>query len=129
MTPAASPTLLGRCLCGQVQLSVRGEPLRTGLCHCTDCRQESGSAFTFYGVWPASQFESRGETAQFHGRAFCARCGTRLFSLDEGEAEIKLGVLDAAPTPLVPSYELWIKRREPWLKPVEGARQYEEDRR
>ncbi|MEK1864852.1 MAG: GFA family protein, partial [Rhizobium leguminosarum] len=27
------------------------------------------------------------------------------------------------------SYELWVKRREPWLRPVEGAEQYDEDRR
>jgi hypothetical protein len=118
----------GSCLCGQVRLSVRGEPLRVGICHCTDCRQESGSAFTFFGIWPAGQFERSGESAQFNGRHFCTSCGSRLFSVDEREAEIKLGVLSEAPTPLSPSYELWIKRREPWLRPVEGAAQHIEDR-
>ena len=44
------------------------------------------------------------------------------------EAEIKLGALSEAPTPFTPTYELWIKRREPWLRPIEGAEQYEEDR-
>jgi len=28
----------------------------------------------------------------------------------------------------VPGFALWIKRREPWLRPIEGAEQYEEDR-
>ncbi len=121
--------LSGKCLCGQVQISVRGEPLRVGICHCTNCRQESGSAFTFYGVWPAHQFEHVGETSEFRGQHFCPRCGSRLFSADDREAEIKLGILSEAPTPLVPSYELWIKRREPWLRPIEGAEQYEEDRK
>ena len=120
--------LSGKCLCGQVQLSVRGEPLRVGICHCMDCRQESGSAFTFYAIWPAAQFEHRGETAEFQGRYFCPQCGSRLFSVDDKEAEIKLGILSEAPTTLVPSYELWIKRREPWLRPVPGARQFDEDR-
>ena len=120
--------LSGSCLCGQVQLSVHGEPLRVGICHCTDCRQESGSAFTFFGVWAASQFERSGETAQFRGRHFCARCGSRLFAVDDREAEIKLGVLSPVPTPLVPSYELWVRRREPWLRPVPGAAQFEQDR-
>lgn len=118
----------GQCLCGQVQLSVRGEPLRVGICHCMDCRKESGSAFTFYGIWPADQFECRGETSAFQGRSFCPHCGARVFSVDAREAEVKLGLLSEAPTSLKPSYELWIKRREPWLKPVEGATQYEEDR-
>ena len=118
----------GACRCGQVQLAVRGEPLRVGICHCTNCRQESGSAFTFYGVWPAAQFERSGETAEFCGQHFCPGCGTGLFAVDDNEAEVKLGVLAQAPTGLVPSYELWVKRREPWLKPVEGATQHEEDR-
>ena len=51
-----------------------------------------------------------------------------MFSVDELEAEIKLGILSEAPTALVPSYELWIKRREPWLRPIDGAEQYEENR-
>jgi hypothetical protein len=118
----------GQCLCGQVQVSVRGLPVRVGICHCTDCRQASGSAFTFYAVWPADQFEHVGETSQFRGRHFCSRCGSRLFSVDDREAEINLGILSEAPTPLVPSYELWTKRREPWLRPIEGAEQYDEDR-
>jgi len=120
--------LAGACRCGRVRISVRGAPLRTGICHCTDCRQESGSAFTFYAVWPVQQFERVGETSEFGGRHFCPRCGSRLFSVDDREAEIKLGIVSEAPTRLVPSYELWIKRREPWLRPIEGATQYEENR-
>ena len=34
-----------------------------------------------------------------------------------------------APFDLTPQAELWIKRREPWLHPVEGASQHEENRR
>jgi hypothetical protein len=51
-----------------------------------------------------------------------------LFSVDYNEAEVKLGMLTDAPTPLTPTYELWIKRRENWLAPIEGAEQFEEDR-
>jgi len=118
----------GKCLCGQVRIAVRGDPLRVGICHCTDCRQESGSAFTFYAVWPAHEFEHAGDTSEFRRQHFCARCGSHLFSVDEQEAEIKLGILSDAPTALVPSYELWVKRREPWLRPVDGAVQHEENR-
>jgi hypothetical protein len=135
--PAAMPTgrsftddtrLEGTCNCGSVTYAVTGAPKRIGLCHCTDCRQESGSAFTYFAVWPAEKFETSGETAMHHGRRFCPLCGSRLFSADETEAEIKLGSLKDAPTDLRPSYELWIKRREPWLRPVEGAEQFIEDR-
>ncbi len=118
----------GSCLCGRVRFTVRGLPKRIGICHCTDCRRESGSAFTFFGIWPAGHFEAAAEVAAFSGRCFCPHCGSRLFSLDTNEAEIKLGTLFEAPTSFTPTYELWIKRREPWLRPIEGAEQYEEDR-
>jgi hypothetical protein len=62
------------------------------------------------------------------GNVRLARCGSRLFSADGHEAEIKLGILTDAPTPLTPTYELWIKRRETWLQSVEGAEQFIEDR-
>jgi hypothetical protein len=120
--------LTGACRCGDVRLSVRGEPKRVGICHCTDCRQESGSAFTFYGIWPVAEFRRTGATSEFAGRHFCPRCGSRLFSVDDEEAEIKLGVLAEAPTPLAPTYELWVKRRERWLRPVDGAQQFDENR-
>lgn len=120
--------LKGACRCGQVSLSVRGEPIRVGICHCTDCRQESGSAFTYFAVWPATHFEYDGETTEYAGRRFCPICGSRLFSANEDEAEIKLGILTEAPTDLNPTYELWVKRREHWLRPLEGAEQHDEDR-
>lgn len=120
----------GGCRCGRVKFSVEGEPSRIGICHCTDCRQESGSAFTYFGVWPVGKFKSDGETIEHEGRRFCPACGSRLFAVDvdEDEAELKLGSLEDAPTGLVPTYELWVKRREPWFKPLEGAEQFDEDR-
>jgi hypothetical protein len=93
-----------------------------------DCRKESGSAFTFYGIWPAEAFSGSGETVDYLGRSFCPQCGSRLFSVDAVEAEIKIGCMDEAPANLTPTYELWIKRREHWLRPVEDAEQYVEDR-
>jgi hypothetical protein len=111
-----------------VTFAVEGEPERVGICHCTDCRQESGSAFAFFGIWAASAFTCAGATKAYAERSFCPACGSRLFSLNDGEAEIKLGSLRSVPTSLKPSYELWTKRREPWLAPLPGADQFDEDR-
>lgn len=118
----------GGCLCGKVTFSVAGEPTRVGLCHCTDCRQESGSAFTYFGIWPAHAFLSWVTTSEHGGRRFCPSCGSRLFVCDEHEAEVKLGSLRDAPSGIVPTYELWIKRREPWLAALPDAEQFDEDR-
>ncbi|WP_429133169.1 GFA family protein [Ensifer sp. 4252] len=119
---------LGSCRCGQVKYEVRGAPKRVGICHCKDCRTESGSAFTFFAIWALREFSTTGEAVLHGGRRFCPKCGSRMFSYDEAEAEIKLGTLADAPTPYRPTYELWVKRREPWLAPIEGAEQHWEDR-
>jgi hypothetical protein len=124
----AERTWEGRCRCGSVRYRVSGEPRRIGLCHCTDCRQESGSAFTTFGIWPRERFETSGEVRTWAGRSFCPVCGSPLFALQADEAEIKLGTLDQAPTDLRPAYELWVKRREPWLAALPDAEQFVEDR-
>jgi hypothetical protein len=119
----------GSCLCGQVRYNVESDPIRIGLCHCMDCRKESGSAFAMFGIWPRHAFEASGEMRYFEGRGFCTSCGSRVFSEPEGaEVEIRVGSLDMAPTDVQPTYELWVKRRENWLAPLEGAEQFEEDR-
>lgn len=81
-----------------------------------------------FAVWPRAAFARSGETRAWEGRSFCPNCRSRLFSLGEGEVEIKLGTLDAPPSDLGPQYELWIGRREPWLDPCEGKRQFAHDR-
>ena len=122
------PVRKGSCLCGAVRYEVSGEPLRVGLCHCGDCRKASGSAFVMFAVWPRAAFSSHGEIRTFSGRSFCPACGSRLFCLSEDHAEIRVGSLDDAPSDLVPSYEIWVKRREPWLHALPWAAQHDEDR-
>ena len=118
----------GGCRCGNVRYRVSGEPLHVGRCHCTDCRKESGSVFTVYGQWPLAAFELSGELVTYEGRSFCPRCGSRIVCLDDEIAEVRLGSLDDAPFGLEPQAEIWTKRREPWLAPVQGAPQHDENR-
>jgi len=120
----------GGCLCGAVRYSIRGAPAHVGRCHCTDCRKESGSAFSVYGQWPIEAFEMSGELASYKGRGFCPQCGSRILNPpDAGDAliEIRIGSLDEAPFDLEPEHEIWVKRRESWLPPVDGAAQYDEN--
>lgn len=118
----------GRCQCGEVRFQVSGEPVRVGVCHCTDCRQTSGSAFTFFAIWGRKAFKVDGQIATYKGRSFCPNCGSRTFALTADEAEIMCGALDDAPTDLVPSYELWIPRREEWMMHLPWADQFTGDR-
>jgi len=119
----------GGCLCGAVRYSVRGDPVRVRRCHCADCRKESGSAFTVYAQWPVEAFELSGEVSTYDDRGFCPRCGSRLVDTSDpgdGLIEIRIGSLDEAPFELKPETEIWVKRRESWIAPVEGATQHEE---
>jgi len=87
----------GGCRCGAVRYRVEGEPEVVGLCHCADCRKETGGLFLAYADWPIGRFSVEGRYATWGGRSFCPICGSRLFHLSETEAEILLGSLDAAP--------------------------------
>lgn len=119
----------GGCLCGAVRYSVRGAPLHVVRCHCTDCRRESGSAFTVYAWWPTEAFEINGEISSYDGRGFCPRCGSRLLDTTHTNThiEIRVGSLDDAPFELTPKHEVWVKRRESWIPAVDGAAQHAED--
>ena len=118
----------GGCRCRQVRYSVRGEPLRVGVCHCTDCRQSSGSAFAFFAIWPIAAFTGEGQASSYNGRSFCPVCGSPVFSLSGDEAEIMVGSLDEAPSDQRPGYELWTPRRETWLHALPWADQFAGDR-
>jgi len=118
----------GSCLCGGVQFSVRGPPLRIGLCHCKDCRKTGGSTYSAFAIWPRQAFEKTGLVSSYGRRSFCQTCGGRVAWVDDNEAEVMIGSLDVAPTDLVPEYELWTSRRETWLHALPGTEQFERDR-
>ena len=120
----------GGCLCGAVRYSVRGDPVHVVRCHCEGCRKESGSAFSVYAQWPVEAFEMSGEISTYDGRGFCPACGSRVLdttNLGGPLIEIRLGSLDEAPFELTPGHEVWVKRRESWVPPVESAAQHDEN--
>ncbi|WP_417673930.1 GFA family protein [Pseudodonghicola sp.] len=113
----------GGCLCGDIRFAATGAPDRVGICHCLDCRKHHGAVFYAAAVFPQTAVAITGSPEQYQGRFFCPRCGSSVFSQSDGEIEVHLGALDA-PDQFVPSYELWVTRRESWLRPVASARQF-----
>ena len=120
----------GGCNCGKVRFRVEGNPIRIGVCHCQICRKDTGSAFNFFAVWSTENVTISGDTNSWiHStdhRHFCVTCGSTLFNVIDGvnEVEIRVGAFDNTPSELVPTYELWIGRRESWLRPIDGAEQH-----
>ncbi|MBS0483341.1 MAG: GFA family protein [Proteobacteria bacterium] len=76
-----------RCSCGQLSLELHGEPRVNALCHCSDCKRRTGSAFGWSAYFPERQVGAQSGTAvkrsvpvsepQF--RYFCPDCGTTLW--------------------------------------------------
>ena len=117
----------GGCLCGKVRITATGRPYRVGLCHCMDCRKYHGALFHASAVFPQDAVTIEGEPPDYQGRYFCPHCGSSVFSRTADEIEVNLGSLDT-PDQFVPTYELWVKRREGWLPEFAGVRRYEGDR-
>jgi len=113
--------LKGSCACGQVQVETRGEPYRVGVCHCMTCRKAHGAPFNFYAVFPPEAVTVSGEVIAFAStekvrRYSCRNCGAPIYStyFREDEFYVHPGSFDEIGA-FTPSYELWTKRREPWL--------------
>lgn len=111
----------GGCACGTVRFEARGEPWRTGLCHCLTCRKAHGSPLNAFAVFPVEAVTITGRTGVFrsseHGRRFfCRGCGGPAYFQDEGGDEIGIGLGSFdEPDLFRPTYEGFVGRRESWL--------------
>ena len=126
---AAAPQRSGGCSCGQVRYAVdgRADPRRPLPLHLLPPgkRQHVHCLRDLAAIGVRTRPAS---SSTWEGRSFCPVCGSRLFAVSDEAVEVKLGTLEDAPTNLMPQYELWVWRREHWLDPLEGARQFERDR-
>jgi hypothetical protein len=83
-----SQTYKGRCFCGAVELSVTGEPVAAGYCHCTSCRSWSASPVNAFSLWKPEAVKitkGEGSVGVYHKtensyRKFCKVCGGHLLS-------------------------------------------------
>ncbi len=76
-----------QCACGAVELSVTGEPIFVGYCHCNDCRDWIGAPVHGATLWPkdsvqiikgADHLITYKRTEESH-RKSCATCGSAVF--------------------------------------------------
>ena len=97
--------LEGRCLCGEVQITVNGShESQPGACHCRMCQRWSGGVFLAFSAAPESVTVTgpvtRFQSSHFAERAFCSKCGSHLWMHDlDGDAatyDLMPGLFDAA---------------------------------
>jgi len=113
----------GGCLCGAIRYRARGEPSHTNICHCSQCRRQTGSPIGAFVTFPLDRFEllqgapTGYRASDFATRDFCARCGSTLFWRADGAGEVDcfLGTLDHPERVPKPMDQLWTQHRIPWF--------------
>ena len=105
-------TYKGGCFCGAVELTVTGEPVAAGFCHCSSCRSWAAAPVNAFCLWkPDAVKVTKGEDniGVYHKteksyRKFCKTCGGHLLTFHP-----PFGLADVYPA-VIPSY-----RHEPKL--------------
>lgn len=135
-------TRTASCCCGDLSITVTGEPERVILCHCDYCQKRTGNVSQVSCWYFGDQIESRtGEPKIFNDGpnnlgldyAFCPRCGSTVYweftvfrpMLDVPLFGIAVGCFVDADFP-EPDLEIWSSTRHPWVSPPEGVDSYDE---
>ena len=120
------------CRCGQLRVTVSGEPIRVSVCHCLNCKKRSGSAFAVQARWPKNDVRIEGASktfvivadsgnrATFH---FCPECGSDVYYEIDGKFDDKFNDLLAVPLGVfddpyfaTPDFSVWESRKHDWLE-------------
>lgn len=90
----------GSCLCGDVTFTVNATPEGPSVCHCGQCRNQSGHLWAS-AYAPEHDIAITGRVTWYEAsttakRGFCPRCGSFLFWKAHGEDTMSfaLGALD-----------------------------------
>jgi len=123
----------GGCQCGAIRYEVFGPTLKLYVCHCSECRKQSASAFGVSVFVPRDALRVTRGTPKSWSRptdsgnvlecAFCPDCGSRLWQQRRGATDtvsVKGGSLDE-PVDLRPAVHIWTSRMLPGIVLPEGA--------
>ncbi|ERM60892.1 MULTISPECIES: GFA family protein [Vibrio] len=95
----------GSCLCGSIQLSLKGSVSNIIHCHCSLCRKASGSAYATNGfieaenliLTDADNTLTYYESSEGKRKYFCNTCGSPIYSSNDQSPKrlrLRLGILD-----------------------------------
>lgn len=90
----------GQCLCGAITFETAAVPQGASVCHCSQCRRQSGHLWASAFV-PKNMLDITGPVRWYNSsasaqRGFCPTCGTFLFwqAHDEQTISFALGAVD-----------------------------------
>lgn len=126
----------GRCTCGEIEVSIAGEPMNAVFCYCTDCQRETGSD-KWFGLWVAmdnltftkgepSTFTRLGSSGKPVHKKFCGTCGTTLCSdfTAGGFYSVAASVLDQS-NAFSPKMAIYTAGAADWAVYPEGVPKYD----
>lgn len=120
----------GKCLCGDITFETAAEPKGVSMCHCGQCRRQSG------GIWSSAYVKDtdlmiRGEvnwyaSSDFAKRGSCARCGSFLFwkANDEDTTSFALGAIEGD-TGLRLSKHIFVEDKGDYYDIADGLPQFQ----
>jgi hypothetical protein len=127
--------LAGGCFCGAVRYEAAGEPYSAAICHCTTCQKTSGAPMVGFFSVKRDGFRISGPLSEFRSsehavRRFCSACGAQIVFDDSrypDEVDLTTISLDD-PTAVPPTFHIWTRSRQPWVKLADGLPTYPERR-
>ena len=118
----------GGCNCGAVRYRLTSAPIAVAVCHCANCRRQSGSAFSVNVVVRGDAMHVWGDLTTWEDpdtesgqpvlRQFCATCGSPIRSITAASPQIaivKAGTADE-PGRFEPAIHVWTSTALPWVE-------------
>lgn len=127
-----------QCVCGQLSVTVEGEPARVNLCNCQTCQRRTGSAFQLGAFFDKGQVKSMDGEAKTYTRTaesgrkidmhFCPTCGVTVYFHAEVRPSlvaVPVGCFADSSFP-APGYALWTEHKHHWLTLPEVEHSFEQ---
>ena len=127
----------GRCHCGGIRYTASVDPVRTTICHCTDCQRLTGSAYRVSVPAIEGSFELTagepsiyvkiGDAGSRRAQAFCPDCGSPMYTYDADRPAVyglRVGCIDERQA-LVPGKQKWCRSALRWTENLAGMEKRE----
>jgi hypothetical protein len=119
-------TRLAACNCGQLNLTIEGEPARISMCYCLECQRRTGAVISNQARFAREQITFAGQSIAWTRSAesgnrltfhFCPVCGSTVYWEGQGFPgliAVAIGTF-ADPTFPPPAIAVWEEVRHPWV--------------